>query len=143
VVVNDLYVGCVVAGPSKAQPPLVVDPDAVLTRTFALQRLKPVSGQSPQEFKAGRSIQHGKLAPSRRLDPAPAPHRPTFEQGLGIPATETQDRHGLSCIDKRSDASELLAGVDVRLSGRTTRVPDGSHRIRIHLPGADADHLVE
>lgn len=42
VVVNDLHLLRSGVGPHEADPPLVVDPDAVLTRSIAFEGLEPV-----------------------------------------------------------------------------------------------------
>ena len=45
VVINDFYIkgSTLLRGPLKANPPLVIDSDAVLTLAVSLQGLKPVS----------------------------------------------------------------------------------------------------
>ena len=43
VVVNDLHLLWSGVGPHEADPPLVVDPDAVLTSSIALQGFEPVT----------------------------------------------------------------------------------------------------
>jgi len=42
-VVDDLDVKCTCAFPAKADPPLIVDTDAVLPLALALQRFEPVT----------------------------------------------------------------------------------------------------
>ena len=57
-VIDNLHVMRAVRFPAKADPPLVVDPDAVLSLAPALQRLKAVAGRHPQLFQFHRRIQH-------------------------------------------------------------------------------------
>jgi hypothetical protein len=51
VVVNDLHLLRSGVGPHEADPPLVVDPDAVLSDPIALGGLKPVSGRDAEVFE--------------------------------------------------------------------------------------------
>src|SRR3569833_3323100 len=52
-IVHDLdRLGAVV--PSETDAPLVVDPDAVLARAVALQRLQPVARRTPQNILSNR-----------------------------------------------------------------------------------------
>jgi hypothetical protein len=44
-------------GPLKADPPLVVNTDAVLAPPIALQCFQPVAGQSGEIFQARRRVQ--------------------------------------------------------------------------------------
>jgi len=41
-IVSDFYIEGVTAVPNKADPPLIVDPDTVLSGTLSFQFLKPV-----------------------------------------------------------------------------------------------------
>ena len=59
VIIGDFYVMRVVALPNKANPELIVDPNAVLTASVALQFLKPISGKQCQILQFGGAIQHG------------------------------------------------------------------------------------
>jgi hypothetical protein len=44
-------------GPLKADPPLVIDPDAVLALSIALQSFQPVAGQGGEIFQAHCRVQ--------------------------------------------------------------------------------------
>jgi len=57
VAVNDLSIVRVSANKPEAEPPLVVDPDAVRATPVAFQRFKPVSGRHLKEGECGRGIQ--------------------------------------------------------------------------------------
>ncbi len=48
VVVDDLYVEGISGAPDEADAPLIVDADAVLASTIALERLEPIAGRNPQ-----------------------------------------------------------------------------------------------
>ncbi len=50
VVVNDLHLLRSGVSPHEASPPLVVDPDAVLTSSVALEDLEPVAGLFAEHF---------------------------------------------------------------------------------------------
>jgi len=47
--------GCAV-GPLKANPPLVIDTDAILALPIALQCFQPVAGQGGEIFQTGRRL---------------------------------------------------------------------------------------
>jgi hypothetical protein len=51
VVVNDLDLLWASVGPPETDPPLVVDSDAVLTRSIALQLLEPVAWRQAKLFE--------------------------------------------------------------------------------------------
>jgi hypothetical protein len=51
--------------PSKADAPLIIDLDAVLTRTIAAQRFQSIAGRHPQIIKPRHGIEQLQL-PSRR-----------------------------------------------------------------------------
>src|SRR6266850_1896623 len=54
--------------PLKTDAPLIVDADAVLPLSIALQRLKPVAGQRRQIMKDVRGFKTIELEPSGPLD---------------------------------------------------------------------------
>ena len=62
--------------PDKADAPLIIDPDAVLTTTVAPQRLEPVSGRGSQVPEARCRAQHVELAQRHHSD------RREFRNGL-------------------------------------------------------------
>jgi len=61
VIVDNLYVSRTLLGPPKAQPPLVVDPDAVLPGAIAW-----ITGRSSQELERGGSIERASLRVATR-----------------------------------------------------------------------------
>jgi hypothetical protein len=54
--------------PSKADPPLLVDPNAVLAASITLWRFEPVARRPAQIAQRPRLIQHAKLAQSDGLN---------------------------------------------------------------------------
>ena len=53
-VVNDLNLLWSSSGPPKANPPLVIDTDTMLTRAIALKRFETVPRRNPQFFEVLR-----------------------------------------------------------------------------------------
>src|ERR671924_888211 len=94
VVVHDLnFLGDSV-GPGKADPPLVVDPDAVLTLTVTLESLQPVARWRSEIFEAHRGVEVAQL-PERRSEDSGVVHPDTLAlpESLGVPVPERPD-HG-------------------------------------------------
>src|SRR5699024_1708955 len=69
VVVNDLHLLRSGVGPREADPPLVVDPDAVLSGAIALEGLEPVSRRDAEVFERLRGPHLTQLAQCDPLDP--------------------------------------------------------------------------
>jgi len=63
VIVDDLDVMRTVRRPPKADPPLVIDPDAELTGSKAFERLQSIAGRNPQVIQARRDLELTKPAP--------------------------------------------------------------------------------
>jgi hypothetical protein len=53
--------------PPEADPPLPVDPDAILTAPPAFQSLEPIAGRHAQVGQRSRLVQHAQLAQGERL----------------------------------------------------------------------------
>lgn len=62
-IVNDLDLSGITAIPMKADPELVVDPDAVLPRAIATKPFETITGRSAQELQGRRCMQLGKFSP--------------------------------------------------------------------------------
>jgi hypothetical protein len=62
VVIDDLNVVGVAPLPTKADAPLVIDPDTVLASSIALQQLQTVSRRDPQVLEGLGSMEHPKLS---------------------------------------------------------------------------------
>jgi hypothetical protein len=69
--------------PDEADAPPVIDPDAVLTATVALECLEAITWRRPKVGKPGRGIQNVEFAQSDRPDRLELGNRFTLEQGLG------------------------------------------------------------
>jgi hypothetical protein len=61
VVVNDLDVSSPGSSPAEADPPLIIDPDAVLPRPIAAELLEPIPGRHAQIIKCLRRIDDQQL----------------------------------------------------------------------------------
>jgi hypothetical protein len=61
VVVNDLDVSSPRGSPAEADPPLIIDPDAVLPRPIAAELLEPIPGRHAQIIKCLRRIDDQQL----------------------------------------------------------------------------------
>ncbi len=120
-IVDDLYVRGPFWGLDKADAPLLIDADAVLSFPIILQRIKSTAGRYLQIIKSCRPVQLYELAEGRSFDVRPALHAPALEEGLDVFALEASDRHerryqGAACIVSSGWAatSEGLA-VNVRV----------------------------
>ena len=63
-VVNDLDVMRVIFLPKETDTPLVIDPNAVLTRAVALERLKMITRRGSQVIQPGTGVKHSQLSAS-------------------------------------------------------------------------------
>jgi hypothetical protein len=88
VIVDDFDILDVLPCPAKADPVLIIDPDAVASRAIAFERFQPVPRRDSQEVERGRRIELFELAPRNPFDRAEAAHGRPVEQALRIPATE-------------------------------------------------------
>jgi hypothetical protein len=92
VVVNDLNLLGAGVGPHEADPPLVIDPDAVLPDTIALERLESVARWDPKIVEHLCGTHLAKLPERNPLDPKiDRPHSFPTPQSLGIPVAERPD----------------------------------------------------
>jgi len=95
VVVHDLDLVRIAAMPPEADPPLVVDPDAVLACAITAQPFQAVSGRHAKIVQSRRGIQHPELSQGHLLHPRSEPaNRPPLEEPLGFPVPEALD-HGV------------------------------------------------
>ena len=93
VVISDLYIERVSFFPDETDPPLVVNPDAVLTCPVFLKGFEMVTTIDRQYPEFSRGIQHQKLAASRLLDRLKSDYRLIVEDGFGIGVPERAYRH--------------------------------------------------
>jgi hypothetical protein len=78
--------------PYEAEAPLVIDPDAVLTRTVSAQRLQPISGWSSQIAQFLRIMNLPQFSLRRSLDLVrQPPSEPAVEQSLGLSVGKRTD----------------------------------------------------
>ena len=59
--VNDFNIIGTCAGPTKAEPELVIDPNTVQTGPIAFQRFESVTRRNPQVIKTGRDLKLSQL----------------------------------------------------------------------------------
>jgi hypothetical protein len=94
VVVNDLDVERIAVVPSKANSPLLIYPDAVLSKPIALQRLELIGRRDHQVAQIGDAIQVFELLSRPLLNlPIESLHKVTLKYSPGVPVLETTD-HG-------------------------------------------------
>jgi hypothetical protein len=94
VIVHDLDVVSIAVSPAEADPPLIVDPDAVLSSTVAAESFQSVPRWYSEILKVHSGIQHPELAQRRVLRGRPEPGcPPPAEQALRVTVAEALD-HG-------------------------------------------------
>jgi len=92
VIVHDLDPRGISPAPPEADPPLVVDPDAVLTCAITSQALETIPRWYPQIVDVHSRVQHSELPQSDLLHFGAEPfRRSTIEQPLGVSITEALD----------------------------------------------------
>jgi hypothetical protein len=97
VVIDDLYVVRITRTPSKANTPLIVDPDTVLTGSVAFQRLKPIARRDAQEIQGGRSMDLQQLPVRNPLYVRrKAPAILTLKEPFGVLVRETFDHRSIA-----------------------------------------------
>ena len=62
-VINDFHIFRTCIRPTKADTPLIIDTDAVLTGTIILERFKMIAGRHPQILKSAGDLKLSKLTP--------------------------------------------------------------------------------
>ena len=80
--------------PNEANPPLLIDTDAVLSFAIIFQRFKSIAGWHLQIVKNHRPVQLREFSQSRSLDVHPAFYTLPLKKSLGIFAFEVSYRHG-------------------------------------------------
>jgi len=92
VIVGEFHVVGVTVAPGKADPPLIVDPDAVLAHSIPAQGLETVTWYDGQLLEAVRRMDHLKLSARPRDDPAiNASHEAALEQRGCTAVSEAPD----------------------------------------------------
>lgn len=90
-VVNDFDIKRMTILPSKAQPPLIVDADAVLARTVPAKGFEAVPGRNAQIIERRRGGQHRQFPASGSLNGTKPPHESILGQLLGITTAKAAD----------------------------------------------------
>lgn len=110
--------------PAEADPPLVVDPDAVLSFPAPLQRLQLIGRRGGQVMQRLRPVQIEELAARRALEGPEAVHRSIVEEHFRFLALEGLD-HGIRLfpfeyyVSQYSPARRLWQGL--RATDRSSR----------------------
>ena len=91
-IVNDLHLLWPSIRPHEADPPLVVDPDAVLPCSITLQSFEPVAGRDAKVIEHRRRTHLTKLAQCDPVDPwIDGPHTLATPQPFGLLVAERSD----------------------------------------------------
>ena len=90
-VVDDFDVPRRAIAPFEAYPPLIVDPNAVLTGTPSFQGLEPIAWDLPQVSQLLRRIEHFQLSSRHPVDGPETTARLVVEQPLGILVAKAPD----------------------------------------------------
>ncbi len=83
-VISDFHVKGIALLPFEADPPLVIDPDAVLSLPVPLKYFQAVPGRLREVLECPHTVQIQKLAPGLPLYGLEPAHRQVIEQSLGI-----------------------------------------------------------
>ena len=92
-IIHNLNVPRSLCCPNEAEAPLIVDADAMLPGTIALERLESVSWWYPHEVQSRCCIQLSELAARNRFNFHEAGNAASKMQGLRIAALERLDWH--------------------------------------------------
>ena len=109
-VVRNLNIVGVASYPPEADPPLIVDPDAVLPGSLSAQLLQAIPGRHAEVVQADRRVELPQLAQRHALNVrAQLTHRLAVKQPLGSPVAETVNHGGM--ITRRVTICKAAAGV--------------------------------
>jgi len=87
-IINDLHILGTRLGPSKADAPLSVDTNTVLTGSLALESLEAISRRHSQIADAGSDFELPQLSPSHDSDVHESLDADTFRERFSIRALE-------------------------------------------------------
>jgi len=91
-VVNDLHLQSITLFPDKADAPLIVDSNAVLSGSIPPQFLKPVRWWNPQCIQAAGRREKFELPSSQELNvPGQPSRKSTTKDSTGLPTLERFD----------------------------------------------------
>src|SRR6266404_1905214 len=109
VVVDDFDALSTSISPNEAEAPLIVDPNAILTRAAAAQRLQPISGRSGQIAQFFCIMELPQFSLRRALNIARQPRcELAMEQGLGLPVGKRADHSCRLIYGSRSDRQAFI-----------------------------------
>jgi hypothetical protein len=92
VIVDDLHVVGVAVSPAKADPPSIIDANAVLPCSISSQALQPVAGRYAKILEARGGVQDAELPKTHSLHVFPEPpDRLPVEQALRVTVAEALD----------------------------------------------------
>jgi hypothetical protein len=91
VVINDLNAFRAFFGPDEADTPLIVDANAMLTLTIALQGFQAIARWRTKKFQCRRTVELLKFPLCDGQDVSESGNPPSLEEGLGIGALESKD----------------------------------------------------
>jgi hypothetical protein len=89
VIVHDLHIVRIIVSPNKTYPPLVVDPDAMLSVTVPFQYFQPVAWGYPQVLQGPGAMEIEQLPARASLEGSEPRHVYVGEQGFGVLASKS------------------------------------------------------
>ena len=78
--------------PDKTNPPLIVNPDTMLSVPISLERLETVAWRNPKILQLLGGMKIEELATGHSLDGPKSSYWPIFEESLGFRASERSDQ---------------------------------------------------
>ena len=91
-IVDDLNLIRFAVGPDEANPPLVIDPHAVLTGSISLERLQAIARWDAKVLQPPSRVKVQQFAPTYTLDGLKPPGAPILEQIFSIAASKRSDQ---------------------------------------------------
>jgi hypothetical protein len=91
VIVHDFYVVAVTVAPDKADAPLVVDPDRVLTLSLSSQGLQSIARRRSQDSQLSRGVKLQQFAQGHSFDGTEALAVMIVKEILGLPREKASD----------------------------------------------------
>jgi hypothetical protein len=89
VIIDDFHVAGISTLPAEADPPLVVDPNAVLALSVTAELFKVIRWWNTKVIKRLRSVQDEKFTQRHPLKTPKLPGMPPLEDFLGLLAAES------------------------------------------------------
>lgn len=93
-VINQFDVEGITVSPNEANSPLIVDSNAVLSRTIAIQGFKAAAGRNGQRFEPGGSVDLKDFSECNPLHIRAKPlYRAPLEDRFGMTIVKPPDHH--------------------------------------------------